>query len=250
MIKAVIFDVYGTLIRSKANDLSREPKNRESQIKAMKKLKQKYNFSVSAEKLHEAFFDEIKKELLQKQKEGIDFSEVIIEDIWKKVFESLNLEKVDFVQFALEYHNLCCECSLFLNIKEMSLSLKEKGIHLGIVSNAQFYTKPDLVHLLGIEGMDEIFDKKLVFLSFELGYAKPGQKMFDLLKKELAIKKIKPEETLYIGNDLFEDVVGARKAGFKTGLVVNHNTEYRKDMQLEEPDFKIKDMLEIKKLVG
>ena len=250
MIKAVIFDVYGTLVKSKATDISREPKNRDAQIKALEELKQKYNLSISAEKILENLFDEIKKEHLQREKEGVTFPEIIIEDTWKKIFERLNLtENIDFKEFALEYHNLCCDCSIYPNTKKLLLLLKEQNVHLGIISNAQFYTGPELVRLLNIKETEEIFDKKLIFYSCKLGYSKPNQKIFDLLKKELFNLKIKPEETLFVGNDVYKDIDTARKVGFKTCLIENQETKYKEDMKIEEPDFKIKGLLEVKEII-
>ncbi|MBW1867325.1 MAG: HAD family hydrolase, partial [Deltaproteobacteria bacterium] len=62
------------------------------------------------------------------------------------------------------------------------------------------------------------FEKDLTFFSCNLGCAKPSRIIFNLAVKSLKRKKIAPGTTLYVGNDMLNDIYPAARAGMKTAL--------------------------------
>ena len=54
-----------------------------------------------------------------------------------------------------------------------------------------------------------------IVISGDYGYRKPDSRLFQAALTEL---QVAPEEAVYIGNDRFRDVLGARQAGMKTIL--------------------------------
>jgi putative hydrolase of the HAD superfamily len=81
---------------------------------------------------------------------------------------------------------------------------------LAVVSDAQSaYGLPEL-HAVGLA---EYFAP--IVISGDYGYRKPDQRLFQSALTEL---QIIPEEAIYIGNDRFRDVLGARQADMKTIL--------------------------------
>jgi HAD superfamily hydrolase (TIGR01549 family) len=81
--------------------------------------------------------------------------------------------------------------------------LREAGYRVGVCSNlGQAYG--DIVRALLGDSVD------VLVLSFEVGFAKPEQAIFQHLSERLAVS---PRATLFIGDSLFSDVEGARRAG-------------------------------------
>lgn len=64
---------------------------------------------------------------------------------------------------------------------------------------------------LNAVGLSDFFDPFLV--SGDFGYRKPDARLF---KKALKKMDMKPQEVIFIGNDLYRDVYGANKLGIKT----------------------------------
>ncbi|MFG0287254.1 MAG: HAD family hydrolase [Rhodopirellula sp. JB044] len=95
--------------------------------------------------------------------------------------------------------------------------LHTRGFKLGIVSNAQVYTIPLVKDLIG-GPLESRFDLNLCFFSNRYRASKPGPLMFDRLVGELARREIAPEQAVYVGNDMLNDVYAAKNAGLKTAL--------------------------------
>ena len=105
------------------------------------------------------------------------------------------------------------ECSTVLN------ALRARGFHLGIISNAQFFTRT-LVEVLAGENLDTLgFDAGGCIWSYQLLEAKPSTALYE---RSAAYWKsqygAKPSEVLYVGNDLLNDIWPAQQVGFKTAL--------------------------------
>jgi len=66
-------------------------------------------------------------------------------------------------------------------------------------------------------GLDKIFD--MVIISDEVGVSKPDPKIFNIALQNL---NIKPEEALFVGDNLENDINGCQKAGLK-GIWFNPN---------------------------
>ncbi len=101
---------------------------------------------------------------------------------------------------------------------ELLDSARSSGLVLGLVSNAQYYTEPALEAAFG-RSLDILgFEPDLRVWSWRLGRAKPDPELFRVLARALERRGIAPGEAVYVGNDLLNDVVPARAAGFRTAL--------------------------------
>lgn len=86
---------------------------------------------------------------------------------------------------------------------------------VGIVSNAQFYTPLALAALLPQVN----FDPRLAVWSFEEGLAKPSPRLYELAAERMARHHgLRPEQLLMVGNDVRNDILGARGAGIRGAL--------------------------------
>lgn len=95
--------------------------------------------------------------------------------------------------------------------------MKERQYLLGIASNAQDYTLRELQEGLSPHalGMD-LFDQDLCFWSFKNGFSKPDPHVFQVLTARLGARGIAPTETLMIGDRLDNDIVPARAHGWQS----------------------------------
>ncbi|MDQ2886273.1 MAG: HAD family hydrolase [Chloroflexota bacterium] len=82
---------------------------------------------------------------------------------------------------------------------------------LAVVSDAQSaYAVPELRSV----GLLEYFDP--IIVSGDYGYRKPDARLF---QKALDALHLRPEQALFIGNDLYHDIFGAQQIGMKAILV-------------------------------
>jgi putative hydrolase of the HAD superfamily len=95
--------------------------------------------------------------------------------------------------------------------------LKERPCLLGIASNAQAYTLRELQEALGNHGLGmDFFRPELCFWSFEHGFSKPDPHVFQTLTARLARLGISPHETLMVGDRLDNDINPAQAHGWRT----------------------------------
>jgi FMN phosphatase YigB (HAD superfamily) len=93
----------------------------------------------------------------------------------------------------------------------------ECGIPLGIASNAQAYTQPELGAVLAEAGLTSaVFAPDLVLWSWQLGFSKPDPYFFQVLLARLAARGIAPGEALMVGDRADNDIAPARAAGLMT----------------------------------
>lgn len=86
---------------------------------------------------------------------------------------------------------------------------------VGIVSNAQFFTPLVLAALLP----QVSFDPKLAVWSFLQGQAKPSPRLFAHAAERMARHHgHRPEQLLMVGNDVRNDILAARRAGLRGAL--------------------------------
>jgi len=94
---------------------------------------------------------------------------------------------------------------------------------LGLVSNAQAYTREELRHWLEAAGMGlDTFHPSLCFYSFEHGYAKPDPHVFQWVTVRLEALGVRPEETLMVGDRLDNDIEPARAFGWQSWHFTSH----------------------------
>lgn len=249
MIKAAIFDIYGTLLKTETGDLDESMEHKDILIGSFSEIKKRYNLDIDAKELYYLFKDNIQKEHKKKQKKGIQYPEIKIEDIWEKILKKINYnyDKAFLFKIAYEHEELKGKRTLYKDAEHVLKTLKEKGIKLGIISNAQFYTIIEMNNLLK-QPFEHYFEKDLAFLSYKLGFSKPDIKAFETLKKRLKKYDIKEDEIMYIGNDMLKDIGTAKKAGITTCLFESPEVRLR-NLKIQ-PNYRIKSLKELLDLIG
>jgi putative hydrolase of the HAD superfamily len=110
---------------------------------------------------------------------------------------------------------------------------------LGLISNAQFFTPLLFEAFFGAPPEGLGFDAELLAYSYKLGEAKPSPALFAPATRRLAALGLKPENALYIGNDMLNDIFAAARAGFKTALFAGDP----RSLRLREEDPRIRGLM-------
>ncbi|NLE37641.1 MAG: HAD family hydrolase [Pirellulaceae bacterium] len=225
-IRVVLFDLYGTLLISGSGEVGTEAAPSDV---AVAEAFQETGLETTAtpEEILACLDDAIRTTHARLREMGRDWPEVDIREVWGNVLttlvergrmESPPPETFDIAQLAAEYEARANPVALMPGARECLAALREHGCLLGIVSNAQFYTHGLLEALFG--GLPESvgFEPALQYYSYQYGWGKPSQRLFEMAASELAERAIEPPRVLYVGNDMRNDVLGARNAGFHTAL--------------------------------
>ncbi len=223
-IEAVLFDVYGTLFISGSGDISlAQSVDRADDLLAALLLK--FDIETPPDILQKHFFAAIKASHAAGRQQGKPYPEVEIDVIWQSVTGVEDLQRVR--QFAIEYELLVNPVAPMPHLAEVLSACRTAGVAMGIISNAQFFTPLLFDWFLDATPAELGFSEELLFYSWQWGLAKPSQKLFQTALQKLADRGTSPQKTVYIGNDMLNDVLPARLAGFKTALFAGDKRSLR-----------------------
>jgi len=153
-----------------------------------------------------------------------------------KSARALGLDYDDGARAAVAWECTTNKCSAMPGATEFLSACVMRGIILGIVSNAQFYTPLFIEEAFDAYLFKErrvsardLFDSSLVrprlgfdpdltLWSYKTGRAKPDRWMFDELARRLAARGVPANRILYLGNDALNDCASAGEAGLMTAL--------------------------------
>ena len=235
-IKAVLFDIYGTLFISEAGDISHADADSAANSVFLKTFSEAgivtadFDRKVLSE-IKSVYIREIGNEHERLKNRGTEYPEVVITEIWEKILKQLTDRKFSDSQIkktALIYETLSNRTYPMPDAEKTISFLNSGKIITGLVSNAQFYT-PLLFNAHFGKRPDEMgFDTDLSVFSFMYRKAKPDSFLFTKAAEMLDKKyKIKPEQVLYTGNDMLNDIKAAESAGMKTALFAGDRRSLR-----------------------
>ena len=220
-IAAVVFDIYGTLIISAAGDIGTETGEFREDAVGSVSSSVSAEFGVTRAYLAGSFQETVKRHQAERRLHGVVYPEVEIRAVWAEMIESLGVTQAgpDMIEeLALRY-----ECELnpvwpMPHADEVIGAIARSGKQLGIISNAQFYTRPVIEGLFDGSLDDLGFHPKLQVFSYEVREGKPSRRLYEILAERAGEFGIEPEQIFYLGNDMTKDVLPARELGFRTGL--------------------------------
>lgn len=223
-VKAIVFDIYGTLFISGSGDIS-VSRNGIGHPEALVRLLDKFCIPQAPEPLVAAFFQRIEKKHQELRKKGVDFPEVNIDAIWSDVLGMRHMPTVR--QFALEFELLVNPVYPMPNLERLLSFCKTNAFPMGIISNAQFFTPLLFEWFLKSELTDLGFSENLIVFSYRHDTAKPSRHLFELAATALAKRNIPPASVLYVGNDMRNDMAPATRVGFQTALFAGDSRSLR-----------------------
>jgi putative hydrolase of the HAD superfamily len=224
-VRAIIFDIYGTLFTSAAGDIGTDGGYMRGSLDS---LALQFGDAYTGEELKAYFRSEVLKiheELFAKT----PYPEVRVEEIWAGFLRQASAQG-----FAVSPEELAIRYELAVNpgytmpgALETINTLHSDGLVLGLISNAQFFTPLLFDALFGASPAALGFDQSISIYSYEAGEAKPSPALFAKARSHLAARGISPEAVLYVGNDMLNDVYAASSSGFKTLLFAGDGRSLR-----------------------
>lgn len=203
-IQAIVFDLYGTLIDISTNEDKNELYN------FLSLYLQYYDINIPAGKLKAAFESEKAANLNSRHER---FPEVNFQEIFEKILKREGSTNSYLVKS-------CCKLFRILSRERFQLfpdsipvlkEIKKDGYTMGLVSNAQKVFTANEIRILGIEQ----YFKHMVF-STRYGITKPDRRLFIIA---CAMLNVPPENAIYIGDNPYNDVIGAKEIGMTSILL-------------------------------
>jgi len=210
-IRALLFDVNGTLIDIETDEWMEEA------YRAIAHYLTYQGISLHRGEVRDLYFQVMKEQFAASKEIYPEFDVVAV---WREILSrsaseytrSLGPEKLlRMPLFLAEMQRGISRKRLlaFPQTQEILAQLKTR-YRLAVVSDAQSaYGLPELRAV----GLADYFAP--IVISGDYGYRKPDARLFQAALTKL---QVRPEEAIYVGNDRFRDIQGARQVGMKTIL--------------------------------
>jgi putative hydrolase of the HAD superfamily len=214
-IQCVLFDIYGTLFISASGDIHTAAKS-SPRTDQLEHLPRKYDVGKTPQVLVAELHDAIKAKHRRLKDSGIDYPEVRIDEIWQPILGIDDMRRVR--KFAIEYELIVNPVYPMPHLETLLAACRQTNLAMGIISNAQFFTPLLFEWFLDARMKQLGFDSELVFLSYQLGYAKPSAVPFKMAASAINAKGFDTNAALFVGNDMLNDIYPAQRLGFQTAL--------------------------------
>jgi putative hydrolase of the HAD superfamily len=248
-IRAVLFDIYGTLFCSAAGDIGAASGSPARPGGGLAELAREYAPALGGEKLRDYFQGRVRE--IHKELSGrTPYPEVRAEDIWARFLRETGGpgqnrrdggeegEEAAARELALRYELAVNPVYPMPGAREAINRLHRERYIMGIISNAQFFSPLLFAAFFGGLPEDLGFDPALLIYSFEMGEAKPGARLFARAADRLAERGIGADQCLFVGNDMLTDIYGAVSAGFRGVLFAGDG----RSLRLREGDQRVRDL--------
>jgi len=278
-IKVVLWDVYGTLLRTPDGGFTLFPKPELRLHVALEKTIQEFNMWNSMyrkpgppwQSLIQQYTDYAERLRMVPTKLKGDFTDVNTVHIWRAVVDRLFdkeyvydkaiygdedalSEKIAwFFQRCLQATE--ARAGAFRAITDLA----EFGIRQGVLADGQVFTMLQISRGLVDQGLSvpiyELFPATHNLLSYRMGVRKPSRSLFHQAIDQLQSSGVEASEILHVSCRLETDLIPAKEAGMKTALLASEKTgleapvEFIKDPQTR-PDRLLTDITQITSVVG
>jgi putative hydrolase of the HAD superfamily len=239
-IRAVAFDVNGTLVRILTQD------GMEQIFRSVAHFLTYQGIDLHRHEVRDLYFEIMKEQQQASSEEHPEFDAVAI---WRTIIQrhltdftrTLPPEKLEQLPLFLAemYRGISrCRLRLYPHVREVLDVLRER-YPLALVTDAQSVYARGELHKVGLL---DYFDP--IIVSGDYGYRKPDRRLFQFALDRMGVAA---ENALYVGNDMHRDIFGAREVGMKT---VMFDSDQGADAHLDcVPDFTITDFRDLLKIL-
>ncbi|MBF0549078.1 MAG: HAD family hydrolase [Deltaproteobacteria bacterium] len=239
-VKAIVFDINGTLI-----DIQTDEGNEEV-YRGISHFLTYQGIHVHRWEVRDEYYQLMEE---QRQASSEAFPEFDAVELWREYLRrrpeagrALHPEKLKWMPQILaemyrgisRYH-----LQLYPEVKTVLGELAQR-YKLAALSDAQSaWALPEMQAV----GLDGYFQP--IIVSGDYGYRKPDRRIFQAALDGL---NALPENVLFVGNDMYHDIYGARQAGMKT--VFFSSNQGRKKANGVEPDYIIYQFAEVRQAIA
>jgi FMN phosphatase YigB (HAD superfamily) len=278
-IRAVLWDVYGTLLRVSDGRFTLIPDQEERLQIALDKTIHEFNMwnhmyrqpGPPWKSMIGQYKNYVERLGMQAPLRRGDFTDVVLEDVWQQII--LRLFEKEFIIDEAQYGTLdefsekvawFFHCSLQAiearqNACRALTDLSGAGIVQGLLTDGPSFTLIHTLRAISQQGtlppLFEVFKPNTLVYSSTLGIRKPSPTLFEHAVAALRQHGIAAEETLHVSCRLRTDLMPARAVGMKTALLAAEKSglevtsQMLKDPQ-HRPDRLLTDLSQVASVVG
>jgi FMN phosphatase YigB (HAD superfamily) len=259
-IRVVTWNIYGTLLAISGGDLYFEHPQPFIMEVALDKTLQEFKMWGSmtrkpgqpAEYLQQIYTNVLTAQRFAPAPSGEKHPEIAADRIWEAILKKLLQKEYQFDagfygslnelsrKVAYFFHASLQGTACYRGAADALGSVVAGGLLQGLLADAQCFTPVQLQR--GLTQQDEkaqlatLFDPELCIYSYEHRVRKPSERLFRVLLDALAQRDLRPAQVLHIGSRLEQDIMPARRLGFRTGLFAGDKASLRATAeQLKEP---------------
>ncbi|HPA20308.1 MAG TPA: HAD family hydrolase [Verrucomicrobiae bacterium] len=236
-VRAVLFDVYGTLLISASGDI--DAAGEVEPAGALQETLQSCRLSPQPDAGavgSAAFKDEIRRRHAALRDDGRHYPEIDILSVWNAVVDQLVTGALisakpsaqTVARLAIEYECRVNPVWPMPGAARALMSLRDRDLRLGIVSNAQFFTPLAIEALLGAAPASLGLEPALTAWSYQAGEAKPSPLPFLKPIERLAADGLQPDQIAFVGNDCLNDLLPAHELGLRPILFAGDRRSLRR----------------------
>jgi FMN phosphatase YigB (HAD superfamily) len=277
-IRAVTWNVYGTLLAISGGDLLFEHPTAFVMEVALDKTIQEFKFwaSMSRKPGQPAdYLREIYDNLLNDQRivpGNVErHPEIAADRVWESFIKKLFQKDYEFDagfygslneysrKVAYFFHASLQGTACYPGADAALRAVKEAGLAQGLLADGQCFTMAQLQRALSRHGPaanpDEWIDPELRWFSYEVRARKPSERIFRQGLNALAEKGITPDQVLHIGSRMQQDIAPARRFGMRTALFAGDKASLQaRSKQLKDPstrpDVLLTELSQIAQVIG
>lgn len=235
-VEAVLLDVYGTLFISACGEISNGGDTLRAGTLTRTLLDMGLQLLIDETEGVRSFRNAIEDSHRRSRQHGVEFPEVDIVEVWRTTLHAWRqrgqiagaIEELDFAELSLRYELATNPVWPMPGVVECLTELATRGIHLGLISNAQWFTPLLFPAMLGAELAELGIGADMQFWSWRTGWAKPGEQLFRLAADALCRRGIEPNQALHVGNDMVNDILPAASSGIQTALFAGDRRSLRR----------------------
>lgn len=277
-IKVVLWDVYGTLLRTPDGGFTLQPEAEVRLQVALEKTIQEFNMWNSMYRKPGppwqsmiGQYQSYRERLSMVACPKTDVRDVDLVELWELIVDRLFDKEYTYDQsvygdvselsekIAYFFHNNLQALEARSGAVQAISDMAGCGIQQGLLSNGQSFTLVQLLRVLSQQGtlppLHEFVRRDTLLLSHQLGIRKPSRSLFQQAVQQLKRLGVAASEALHVSCRLKTDLVPAKHAGMKTALLAAETTGLEAPVELlkdpdTRPDRLLTDLTQISSVAG
>jgi putative hydrolase of the HAD superfamily len=240
-VAAVAFDVNGTLVHIRTDE------HREDIFRTIGHFLTYQGIDMRRHQVRDEYFDRLKRQQRESPEKYPEFDAVAI---WRSIIDDFGadytraLPPQRLAQLPLTLAEIYRGVSrkklkLYPHVRTMLDQLHER-FPLAIVTDAQSAYARGELHKVGLA---QYFDP--IVVSGDHGFRKPDPRLFEFTLERMGVSAA---QTVYVGNDMFRDIYGARQIGMRT--IMFDSDQGTKEYEGCTPDYRITDHRQLLEIMG
>ncbi len=277
-VRAVLWNVYGTLLAIPGGEIYFEHPNKFVMDVALDKTIQEFKMWGSMARTPEKPAEYLARSyasLLSDQRmapSGTEkFPEVSADRLWEGFVKKLMQKEYridagfygalnEFSRKVAYFFHASLQTPIAYPEAAQALQhVRDTGFLQGLLADGQCFTPAQLQRCLAKQNpeanVDTLLDPDLRFLSYEFRGKKPSERFFKFALDKMAQRGMEPEQVLHVGSRLDRDIAPAKRLGMRTALFAGDKTslgatpEQLKD-PASRPDVLLTELSQIVAVVG